>query len=59
MVAHLTYWNGQGNAEIIRLMMAACGEPWEDTVPLDSTSASCNESHTTAPLPISLSVRCN
>ena len=29
MVAQLTYWDGQGNAEIIRLMLAACGEEWE------------------------------
>ena len=42
--ACLTYWSGQGNAEIIRLMMAACGEPWIDTVPLDGMS------HTTTPI---------
>ena len=34
MVAQLTYWSGQGNAEVIRLMMAACGEEWEDRVAL-------------------------
>lgn len=38
MHARLTYWSGQGNAEIIRLMMAACGEPWIDTVPFDGTT---------------------
>ena len=39
MVAQLSYWNGQGNAEIIRLMMAACGEQWEDRVALDKSGA--------------------
>jgi glutathione S-transferase len=41
MAAQLSYWSGQGNAEIIRLMMmAACGEPWEDRVALDDAGAS-------------------
>lgn len=35
--AQLTYWDGQGNAEIIRLMMAACGQVWEDKVALDAS----------------------
>ena len=26
--AVLTYWDGRGNAEIIRLMMAASGQKW-------------------------------
>ena len=44
MVAYLTYWSGQGNAEIIRLMMAATGEAWVDRVALDES-----ESHLTTP----------
>ena len=31
-VAILTYWDGRGNAESIRLMMAACGQNWEEKV---------------------------
>eukprot|EP01052_Picozoa_sp_SAG31_P020715 SAG31_NODE_1571_length_7851_cov_8.714525_2_plen_233_part_00 len=38
-IAKLTYWDGQGNAEIIRLMLAACNEPWEDAVALDKAGA--------------------
>lgn len=37
--AQLTYWDGHGNGEIIRLMMAVCGEKWEDKVALDDTGA--------------------
>lgn len=32
MPAILTYWDGQGNAEIVRLMLAATGEDWEEKV---------------------------
>jgi len=35
----LTYWDGHGNAEIIRLTMAVCGEDWEDVVHLDGDGA--------------------
>ena len=28
----LTYWDGHGNAEAIRFMLAACGEEWIDHV---------------------------
>merc|ERR1712232_888807 len=35
----LTYWDGHGNAELIRLMMAVCGETWEDKVALDNGGA--------------------
>jgi len=37
--AQLTYWDGHGNAEIIRLTMAFCGEEWEDVVHLDDSGA--------------------
>jgi glutathione S-transferase len=30
--ARLSYWSGQGLAEIVRLMLAATGEPWEERV---------------------------
>ena len=30
--ARLTYWNGRGTAEIVRLMLEICGEPWIETV---------------------------
>eukprot|EP00933_Yihiella_yeosuensis_P014577 TRINITY_DN13016_c2_g5_i1.p1 TRINITY_DN13016_c2_g5~~TRINITY_DN13016_c2_g5_i1.p1 ORF type:complete len:267 (+),score=38.26 TRINITY_DN13016_c2_g5_i1:45-803(+) len=33
--AQLVYTESHGNAEIIRLMLAVCGEQWEDKVPLD------------------------
>lgn len=39
MAAVLTYWDGHGNAEHIRLMMAACGQEWEDKVALDPSGA--------------------
>jgi len=37
--AQLTYWDGHGNAEIIRLTMAVCGQEWEDVVPFDEDGA--------------------
>eukprot|EP00812_Abedinium_dasypus_P008965 NODE_2689_length_893_cov_477.059666.p2 GENE.NODE_2689_length_893_cov_477.059666~~NODE_2689_length_893_cov_477.059666.p2 ORF type:complete len:236 (-),score=75.95 NODE_2689_length_893_cov_477.059666:72-779(-) len=40
MPAVLTYWDGQGNAEIMRLMMAVCGEEWEDKVVMAGDGAS-------------------
>lgn len=30
--AILTYWDGRGNAEIVRLMMEACGQKYEEKV---------------------------
>eukprot|EP00041_Stephanoeca_diplocostata_P027455 m.755008 g.755008 ORF g.755008 m.755008 type:complete len:104 (-) comp23179_c0_seq10:949-1260(-) len=30
--AKLTYWDGRGNAEIIRMMLVVCGEDWEEKV---------------------------
>lgn len=30
--AVLTYWDGRGNAELLRLMLAASGEAWEEKV---------------------------
>jgi glutathione S-transferase len=35
----LTYWDGHGACERIRLMLAICGEPWEDRVALDDSGA--------------------
>ena len=35
----LTYTDSHGNAEIIRLMLAVCGEPWQDKVALDPEGA--------------------
>ena len=35
----LTYWDGRGNAEVIRMMLAVCGESWRDEVYLDEASA--------------------
>lgn len=32
MTARLTYWDGRGNAEIIRLMLIVTGEPWTEKV---------------------------
>ena len=29
----LTYWNGRGRCEVIRLMLAACGEEYDEVVP--------------------------
>ena len=29
----LTYWNGRGRCEVIRLMLAACGEEYDEGVP--------------------------
>lgn len=37
--ATLTYWDGHGNGEIIRLTMAVCGEEWDDVVHLDDAGA--------------------
>ena len=37
-IAQLTYWNGRGNAETIRLMLVASGEPWEEKVYLNDES---------------------
>ena len=34
-IAKLTYWDGRGNAELIRLMLAACGEPYQECVPFE------------------------
>ena len=31
-MARLTYWSGRGNAELVRLMMEACGQPYEEQV---------------------------
>lgn len=31
-IAILTYWDGRGNGESIRLMMAAAGQQWEERV---------------------------
>lgn len=39
MPARLTYTESHGNAEIVRLMLAACGEEWEDRVALDPDGA--------------------
>lgn len=45
MPAQLTYWDGHGQCEIIRLMLAICGEKWEDKVALDPDGAT----HMTGP----------
>ena len=37
-IAQLTYWNGRGQAETIRLMLVASGEPWEEKVYLNEDS---------------------
>ena len=29
-VARLTYWDGRGNAEVIRMMLEICGQPYEE-----------------------------
>lgn len=39
-VARLTYFHGHGRAEEVRLMLAACGVTWKDTVPGDDSGAS-------------------
>lgn len=37
--ARLTYFNGQGRAEEVKLMLALCGVPWRDAVYGDETGA--------------------
>ena len=37
--ARLTYFNGQGRAEEVRLMLALCNVPWRDAVYGDATGA--------------------
>ena len=33
MSVTVTYWDGRGNAEIIRMMLSAAGYDWKESVP--------------------------